>query len=366
MADAARRSVWALFTLMLLGSACTSGDGVGATSTPPPEVTTSGPEPAVPTSTVVTTTTLGGAVTTATSTTSTTTLPEPFFYFVVAEEDSRRLAVIEPVAACPTGECAASVRVRFDLPHRPHNLASAGSVVFATHPAAGALSRVDVASGEATTIPLGVEPHDVKYDPVTDRVLVADEAGRHLFYLDPVDLSILQTIDLPAQPHDLYVGGDAVWVTLLGRAELARVSSEGMALVAVGGAPHDLVVAGDGRIWFSNWNSSVLSVFDPATSQTERAPAGVSEPHHFAIDARGAVWVSDNGGSAIVGFTDPLASVEVGPVPHHLAFAGEALMVAVSGSGEAVQVAGGEVVARTTLSPGLHGVTVVQTMEPLG
>ncbi len=366
MADAVRRSLPALLVLGILGFACTSDESVVATTAPPAAATTIQPVPETTSPNVVTTTTLGGVTATTGSSPTTTTLPERFSYFVVAEEDSRRLALIELVEACPSSECTAAVRVRYDLPHRPHNVAGAGSVVFATHPAAGALSRVDVVSGEVATVPLGVEPHDVKYDAATNRVLVADEAGRQLFYLDPSDLGVLQVIDLPAQPHDLFVGGDAVWVTLLGRAEMARVSGEGVALVAVGGAPHDLVVAGDGRIWFSNWNSSVLSVFDPATGGTERAPAGVSEPHHFAIDTNGAVWVSDNGGSAVVGFTEPQTSVEVGPVPHHLDFAGDVLMVAVSGSGEAVQVADERVIARTTLSKGLHGVAVVQTTEPLG
>ena len=365
MAAVARRPLPALLALILLGFACTSGDGSDDTTTPPTAAATTQPVAATTTSPVATT--VGGVpTTTTTSSVTTTTVPERFFYFVVAEEDSRRLAVIEPVPACPSGDCSAPVRTTFDLPHRPHNLAAVGSVVFGTHPAAGALSRVDVASGVVATVSLGVEPHDVKYDAATDQVLVADESGRRLFYLDPLDLAILMTIDLPAQPHDLYIAGEVVWVTLLGRSELARVSSEGVALVEVGGAPHDLVVAGDGRIWFSNWNSSVLSVFDPATGLTERAPAGVSEPHHFALDGDGAVWVSDNGGSAIVGFTEPQTTTEVGPVPHHLSFAGDVLLVAVSRSGEAVQVAAGDIVARTALSRGLHGVAVVETQEPLG
>ncbi|MFQ5522886.1 MAG: hypothetical protein ACE5F5_04835, partial [Acidimicrobiia bacterium] len=131
--------------------------------------------------------------------------------------------------------------------------------------------------------------------------------------------------------------------------------------VTVGGSPRDLVVDTTGRIWFSNWGSSVLNVYDPETGTTTVAPAGVEEPHHFTLGPDGSVWVSDNGGSAVVRFSDGVAtSVEVGPTPHHLAFAGDILVVAVSGSGEAVLVEDGQVIARVPLSTGLHGVTVVE------
>lgn len=95
------------------------------------------------------------------------------------------------------------------------------------------------------------------------------------------------------------------------------------------------------------------------------APAGVVEPHHFAIGPDGTVWVSDNSSSGIVGFSCPPVGVSVGPVPHHLAFAGETAVVAVFGSGEAVLIRLGRVVGSSQLSPGLHRVAIVVLTQPL-
>ncbi|MFV1971923.1 MAG: hypothetical protein ACC683_13085, partial [Acidimicrobiia bacterium] len=78
------------------------------------------------------------------------------------------------------------------------------------------------------------------------------------------------------------------------------------------------------------------------------------------------VWISDIAGDAIVGFTsEQPVTVDVGPSPHHLAFVDDTIVVAVSGSGEAVFVRSGQVVARSQLTPGLHGVAVVELTRSL-
>ena len=58
-------------------------------------------------------------------------------------------------------------------------------------------------------------------------------------------------------------------------------------------------------------------------------------------------------------------TVEVGPIPHHLGFVGATLVVAVNGSGQAVLIKDGQVVATSQLTSGLHGVAVVELMRPL-
>ncbi len=223
------------------------------------------------------------------------------------------------------------------------------------------MSRVDLATDDQQTVAVGVEPHDVKYDEAGGVLYVADEAGRALLTLDPNNLTVVDSVELPARPHDLAISPDGVWVTLVGSNDLAFVSDGSVELVATPGTPHDLIVANDGRVWFSNWNSDELMVLDPADGTTTQAPAGVVEPHHFAIGPDEAVWVTDNGGNTLTGFvsTPPIA-VEVGPVPHHVMFAGEVAVVAVSGSGQAVFVRDGAVVASVELSTGLHGVAVVE------
>ncbi len=349
------RLITIVLTLAVIATACTSSD----------QDSTGGTEP-------VTSATTGAPSTTSPPNTTSTTQPavtttesprpaESFVYAIVAEERSRRLAVIDPASPC-TG-CGPITTV--ELPERPHNLAGLGSVVYATHPAAGSISRVDLATGDVLTSAVGTEPHDIKLAGSSNGevLYVADEAGGRFLTLDPVTLEVIQAVELPGEPHDLAVAGGAAWVTLIGRDELALVEDGQVELVRTGGSPHDLIVDPSGRVWFTNWNSDLLIVFDPDRSTTVEAPAGVVEPHHFAIASDGTVWVSGNGGSAVVGFTEhgPRA-VEVGPTPHHLAFAGDVLVVAVSANGEAVLVENEVVVGRVQLTPGLHGVALV-TLE---
>ena len=287
--------------------------------------------------------------------------------YVVAEERSRRLAVFSAAdgAPCAEGDVAPcgpfELTASIELPAQPHNLAAAGPVVYATHPSAGTISRVDVEAATVLTQHVGVEPHDVKTSPVGEVLYVADEDGRALLLIDPATLDEIDRVDLPAKPHDLAVGpAGEVWITLIGEDRLGVYRGGDVDYAQSGGSPHDLIVAPEGSVWFSNWDSHELLVFDPETGRSQLAPAAVVEPHHFALDSNDAIWVTDNGGSTVVGFVDgDPRSIEVGSVPHHIAFGPDAGVVAVSGSGEAVFIDGTEVIGRVPLTTGLHGAAVV-------
>lgn len=248
------------------------------------------------------------------------------------------------------------------MPYSPHNMTAAGSVLWITHPSAGRVTRIDLSGISMVTQQLGDEPHDVKLSPEGRLLYVADEDGRALIVADPDTLLELDRIELPAKPHDLAVdAAGSVWITLIGDDRLGRIQSGTVELLPTGRSPHDLIAASDGRVWFSNWNSDVLSVYDPITGSVEEAAAGVVEPHHFALGAGGGVWVSDNGGSAVVGFAQGRpTTIPVGPVPHHIAFGDDLAIVAVSGSGQAVFFDGSGVIARFDLSEGLHGAAVAR------
>lgn len=346
----------------LVISACT-----GSTSTTPPDPAETG-EPAVtgaPTTAVAPSSSefeLGNTATTST----TAGPPQSFAYAVVAEERRHRLAVLDPADPCMSqgNPCSLSPSSAIDLPASPHNLAAQGSVIYATHPMVGAISRVDIATGEVTTAAAGVEPHDVKYSTADGLLYVTDEEGQRLLTLDPKTLNTVGVRDLPAQPHDLTIAGDTIWITMIGTDELGRITGGNLDLFPTGKRPHDLIVDTAGLVWFSNWGSAELSVFDPTDGTTVRAPAGVVEPHHFAIGPAGEVWVSDNGGSAIVRFGSPPTSVDVGPVPHHLAVTGDIVVVAVSGPGQAVFVRNDAIIGTATLTQGLHGVAIVHLQTP--
>ncbi len=332
-------------------------DGPTATSAP-----TTGSAPTTATAPAPTAPELGS--TSPTSTTETT--PQTFAYAVVAEERARRLAVLDPADPCMSQEnpCDLTPLSTIDLPAAPHNLTAHGSVVFATHPRAGAISRVDIATGEVTTIAVGVEPHDVKYSTADSLLYVTDEEGRQLLTLDPKTLDTVGVKDLPSRPHDLAISGKEIWITMIGTDELGKITGGNLELFPTGKRPHDLIVDTGGLVWFSNWGSAELSVFDPTDGTTARGPAGVAEPHHFAIGRAGEIWVSDNGGSAIVRLGSPLTSVPVGPVPHHLAVTSDIVVVAVSGLGQAVFVRDDAIVGTATLTQGLHGVVIVHLQTP--
>jgi len=353
-----RRLAVPVLAIGLVAAACTSSVTTATTEIPPATSITIAEAPTA--SPPVSTSTTQPPVTTSDPPPETTP-PQLFQYAVIAEETARRLAIIDPVFTC-TG-CELEPIRRIELPERPHNLVGVGSAVYATHPSAGSVSRVDLATGDILTVAVGTEPHDIDY--AAGALYVADEAGRNLLTVDPETLDVIAAVDLPAEAHNLAVAQDAVWVTLNGRRELARISGSELDLFPTEGSPHDLVVDRDGLIWFSNRDSSVLNIFDPAAGTAAVAPAGVTEPHHFAIAPDGAVWVSDNGGAAIVGFATTAVTVEVGSVPHHLEFVGDILAVAVSGSGEAVFLRNAQIVASSQLTTGLHGVAVIEVARPL-
>ncbi len=322
------------------------------------------------TTTVSSTTSTTETATTSTASppieTTTTTLPPDhvsvFSYAVVAETNARRLAVIDPTSDCAgEGDVCELAPVRtIDLPSRPHNLTSVGAIVYATHPDARSVSRIDIETGEVLTERVGHEPHDIKYDEVSGTLLVTDESGKALLFVDPDTLEVVDTIPMPGQAHDLVVQSGTAWVTLIGRAELARVVDGTVEVLPANGSPHDLMVVPLGRVYYSNWGSNRLNIFVPETGASPEAPAGVGEPQYFALSPRGVVWVSDIAAGAIVGFgsRDPNVVI-VGDSPHHLAFIGDTIVVAVSGSGEAVFVRDGVVIARSNLSKGLHGVAII-------
>ena len=292
-----------------------------------------------------------------------------FSYVVIAEENAKRIAVVDATELCrgDSGVCDLVPLRSIELSERPHNLTAIGAIVYATHPAAGTVSRIDVATGDVLNVRVGTEPHDIKPAGEIGFLIVADEKGRKLLKIDAETLVVMDTVEMPGEPHDMVVDGEILWVTLIGRSELVKVVDGNVELFATGGSPHDLVVARDGKIWFSNWGSDRLSIFDPASGIVPDAPVGVGEPQHFAVDPVGSVWISDVAAGAVVGFVGKRPTVvQVGASPHHVVFIGDTLVVAVSGTGETVFVEGGQVVARARLSEGLHGLAIVELAGSLG
>ena len=147
----AARVVRAL-ALVVVASACTSSSTPPVTVTQPSETAVSPPTTTL-SSDVNTSTTVTTEATAITDWAPSTTQVEPsvFSYAVVAEERAGRLAVLDPTDPCLSSAdgCELTPVMTVDLSDRPHNLTGSGAFVYATHPAAGTISAVDIASGVA-------------------------------------------------------------------------------------------------------------------------------------------------------------------------------------------------------------------------
>lgn len=161
--------------------------------------------------------------------------------------------------------------------------------------------------------------HGVDFSEEGARLFVTDDGGRRLIELDPVELVQVGEVALPGSGHDSVATDCGIWTTLVGRDDLAFIAESTVDMFPTGSSPHDLFVDTTGLIWFSYWVQPA-SMFSTPRATTTAAPAGVSEPYHFGMDADGRVWVSDNGGDSVVAYTPgrPVATI-VGPTPHHLA-----------------------------------------------
>lgn len=71
-------------------------------------------------------------------------------------------------------------------------------------------------------------------------------------------------------------------------------------------SPHDVVVANDGMVWFTEIGANKIGNFDPESEQFQewKIPTPNSRPHGLAVDSQGHVWFTEVGASKI-GKLDP-------------------------------------------------------------
>lgn len=68
-----------------------------------------------------------------------------------------------------------------------------------------------------------------------------------------------------------------------------------------GSAPHDIVVDGDGIVWYTAIGANKIGRFDPATEQFSEfdIPTQSSRPHGLVADRNGNIWFTEQGASKI-------------------------------------------------------------------
>jgi virginiamycin B lyase len=266
------------------------------------------------------------------------------------------LAVL--LAAAPA--LARTLTQSFALPtgDRPHDVAPApdGSVWYSAQ-AAGALGRLDPATGKVEHVALGAgsAPHGVIIGPdggvwVTDgglnAILRVDPAsravrrfllpagrghanlnaaafdGRGILWftgqsgvygeLDPKSGAI-RVFDAPrgAGPYGIAATpAGTVYFGSLAGSYLARLDGEGAAQVIEPPTPRQgarrVWSDSKGRLWLTEWNAGQIARFDPATGawQAWRVPSKDPLPYAIYVDEHDIVWLSDFGEDAVLRF-DP-------------------------------------------------------------
>jgi virginiamycin B lyase len=241
----------------------------------------------------------------------------------------------------------------------PHDVApGAGGVVWYTAQAAGALGRLDPATGRTRHIPLGEgsAPHGVivgpdgapwitdgglnaivRVDPRTEAVRVfplpdsAPDAnlntavfdrrgvlwftGQSGVYgrLDP-QAGRVEAFQAPrgAGPYGITVGrAGVVYYASLAGSYLGRIDPRTAKATVLqpptrGQGARRAWADSRGRIWISEWNAGRLGRYDPATRRWRewKLPGRSPQPYAIYVDDRDVVWLSDFGANALVRF-DP-------------------------------------------------------------
>lgn len=253
---------------------------------------------------------------------------------------------------------------------RPHDVAPApDGGVWYTAQGAGALGRLDPATGETRHIPLGAgsAPHGVivgpdgapwitdsglnaivRVDPLTETVerspLPANRANANLNTaafdgsgvlwftgqngvfgrLDPVS-GQMAVFDAPRGrgPYGIATtpGGTVYYASLAG-SHIARIDPATDAALVLdpptpGQGARRVWSDSSGRIWVSEWNSGQLGMYDPAAGawRAWRLPGGKPQAYAVYVDERDAVWLSDFGANALVRFDPVRETFDVLPLP---------------------------------------------------
>lgn len=77
-------------------------------------------------------------------------------------------------------------------------------------------------------------------------------------------------------------------------------------------APHDIVVGSNGMIWFTEFNSNKIGMFNPNTEEFKEFPIPTpsSKPHGLVSDIHGNIWFTEVG-AAKIGKLDPVTGAIV-------------------------------------------------------
>lgn len=266
--------------------------------------------------------------------------------------------------------------------------------VFTADELGNSVSRVDLATGEVTTVPLPVTPHNVQATPDMDKLLIVGspvEAGHgagggHGDAANAGRLLVLDQLVLDAAPVEIEIGthpahvvtdreGGRAFATNAGDDTISVVdlASRTVTSIPAGDYPHGLRLSPDGRhLLVANVEGGSVSLFDTGTlAEVARIPVGAA-PVQVAFlpdGSRAYVSLRDEDAVAVIDLATREVTARIpvgdGPIQLYATPDGGKVFVANQGSEAApsnevsvIDVASGSVVATVKAGMGAHGVSV--------
>lgn len=268
--------------------------------------------------------------------------------------------------------------------------------VFTANELGNSVSRVDLATGEVTTVPLSVAPHNVQITPDMKQLLLVGSpamaehgeggAGGHGGADIAGQLLVLDPQALDAAPAEIEVGkhpahvvtdreGRRAFVTNAGDDTISVVdlATRGVTSIPAGDHPHGLRLSPDGRhLMVANLKGDSVSLFDTATlAEAARIPVG-DAPAQVAFlpdGSRADVSLRDDDAVAVIDLSarKVIARIPVGDGPIQLSATPDSGKVFVADQGteaapsnevSVIDTASNAVIATVKAGKGAHGVAI--------
>jgi YVTN family beta-propeller protein len=217
----------------------------------------------------------------------------------------------------------------------PSGIATGDGAVWVVNSLDGTVSRIDPGTNTVVQrIDVGTQPVGIVY--AAGYVWVANTGDGTITRIEP---QTGKPTTLPIAATGLAFGAGTLWASQRAANQVIRIDprtgKQAFAPIHVGNGPTGIAF-GDGSAWVANSLDGTVYRLHPDTNSVTAAFTTGDGPDAVAVDARG-VWVSNQYGGDVVRI-DPgrnvvAQRVSVGSRPLGLTTSGDAVLVAVSGSG---------------------------------
>jgi DNA-binding SARP family transcriptional activator/ABC-type transport system substrate-binding protein/streptogramin lyase len=213
--------------------------------------------------------------------------------------DGSSVWLVEPNAGAVERVDRASGRVveKIALGGSPSTIAFGGGAAWAASVPGASVKRIDPATYAVTTIPLGGARASALAFGL-GHLWVADETDGTLLEFD-IDGRLQRTLRLDLQPTAVVVGAQGIWIADYNEGLVAQVDPHTGATIAsirVGNGPVAVSI-GDGAVWVANRLDSTVSKVNPESDVATAIPVG-SDPVALAVDA-GSVLVGNESSATV-------------------------------------------------------------------